>query len=276
MTTQPLSKNSVVPEAAQKPFPGFAQALGLLGLSFLSTICTRILFSPLDGLELSPKLGWMPLAQQLCAAALLLWLLVATKKASWEGIFPHRPVPASVWPLTAISVWGLHLLIHGLGDWVELVFPMPRVLLELLEKEFLRMGWASIVVGAPLAEEPLFRGLILGGFIRRYGSTNAIVYSALLFVIFHLNPWQAAAGLVTGLFLGWLTIRTGSLWPAVCAHLLNNLYAITLGDTSLYSFLMAHPVWLWGSGLLVAGMGLKLLHEATRPSERATSSTHQP
>ena len=29
-----------------------------------------------------------------------------------------------------------------------------------------------------------------------------------------------------GLFLGWLVLRTGSLWPAIVVHLANNLMAV--------------------------------------------------
>ena len=80
----------------------------------------------------------------------------------------------------------------------------------------------AILAVAPLAEELLFRGVILTGFLRRYGMVRAVVFSAILFAVIHLNPCQIGAAFFGGLFLGWLYLRTGSLWPCIAMHAIYN------------------------------------------------------
>ena len=50
----------------------------------------------------------------------------------------------------------------------------------------------------------------------------------------HLDPVRFPAVLFLGLFLGWLAWRTGSVWPAVAAHAVNNALgsALAAGGSS--------------------------------------------
>jgi membrane protease YdiL (CAAX protease family) len=59
-------------------------------------------------------------------------------------------------------------------------------------------------VAAPVLEEMLFRGVILRGFLRQYSRTFAILWSATLFGIAHLNLYQMATAVVLGIVSGWL------------------------------------------------------------------------
>jgi len=78
------------------------------------------------------------------------------------------------------------------------------------------------VVVAPLAEETLFRGLILRGLLGRWKPWTAIVTSALLFALMHFNPAQTPVALGLGLVLGWVYYRTRSLGLCMLGHALNN------------------------------------------------------
>ncbi|HVA44170.1 MAG TPA: CPBP family glutamic-type intramembrane protease [Acidimicrobiales bacterium] len=86
-------------------------------------------------------------------------------------------------------------------------------------------GWAVVVllavVGAPLVEELLFRGLIQGAFSRRTGAVPAIFITALIFSFAHIfNEGPAAPLLIfpSGLILGYLRYRTGRLAAGMLAH----------------------------------------------------------
>ncbi len=83
----------------------------------------------------------------------------------------------------------------------------------------------SLSVGPALSEELAFRGLILQGLRSRLGSATAVVLSALLFGVIHLDPLQGLGAFFTGLYLGYLTVRSGSIYPAIAAHGFNNLWA---------------------------------------------------
>jgi uncharacterized protein len=83
-----------------------------------------------------------------------------------------------------------------------------------------------IAVLAPLAEELFFRGYIQTRLVQRYGRWPAIVVSSLLFGVLHVAPMHTVFAAVLGLGLGWITVVTGSVRPAILAHAANNLLAV--------------------------------------------------
>ena len=86
------------------------------------------------------------------------------------------------------------------------------------------------VVGvAPLCEELLFRGLLQRVLIQRAGTAVGVVGSGLAFGLLHISDPASVPPLIgLGLGLALLRARTGSLWPAVVAHALNNGLAMAL------------------------------------------------
>src|SRR6267142_1121231 len=95
------------------------------------------------------------------------------------------------------------------------------------------MIWLFFVVGAPIQEEIIFRGLIQSMLERGWTITfsecgsslsSAVVFTAALFGIIHLASGAAVAAgaIVLGLVAGELRRRSGSLLPAVIVHALFN------------------------------------------------------
>ena len=74
---------------------------------------------------------------------------------------------------------------------------------------------------APVAEEILFRGLILRS-LMPFGKRFAIFCSAFTFGIFHGNLVQAPFAFLVGLVLGYVTVEYHVFW-AMLLHLINNL-----------------------------------------------------
>lgn len=81
---------------------------------------------------------------------------------------------------------------------------------------------AGVVVGAPVVEELVFRGVIWRWFERAGGWWMAWLGSSLLFAAYHMDPIQATALLFTALVIGWLRAWTGSVWPGIALHFVNN------------------------------------------------------
>nr|BAL59181.1 hypothetical protein HGMM_OP3C336 [Candidatus Acetothermum autotrophicum] len=52
-----------------------------------------------------------------------------------------------------------------------------------------------------------------------------MVVTALFFGVIHLDIVQGVLAFVIGLYLGYLTVRSGSIFPAIVAHGVNNLWA---------------------------------------------------
>ena len=76
---------------------------------------------------------------------------------------------------------------------------------------------------APIFEEVLYRGILLKGLINKYNSKIAIVYSALIFGIAHLNIPQGINAFLLGLILGTVFYYTRSIYLCMIMHFVNNL-----------------------------------------------------
>ena len=91
----------------------------------------------------------------------------------------------------------------------------------------------AVVVTGPLAEELLFRGVLLRGLHRRFGLLVAVVGSSLAFAAVHPSDLSAPAVLLlastflAGVLFALATAWTGTLTVAVVAHVVANL-AVTL------------------------------------------------
>jgi len=87
----------------------------------------------------------------------------------------------------------------------------------------------GICIGAPLAEELLFRGAWFSRLEPRLGTWPTILLTGLSFGVVHLgSPWTVPLLAVLGIGLGWLRARSGSVWPGVLAHALNNAAGVAL------------------------------------------------
>lgn len=85
-----------------------------------------------------------------------------------------------------------------------------------------------IVLGAPIAEELFFRGLLQRSVERRNGPRWAIAVSAVAFGITHFQPVQLLGLVAFGVVLGVLTHRAGRLGPALVAHVAFNATTVAV------------------------------------------------
>lgn len=87
------------------------------------------------------------------------------------------------------------------------------------------ISWIQICILAPILEETLMRGFLLGGLTAGYGKGVALLVSALLFALLHLNTVQTLSAFVCGIVLGLVYLHTGSLICCILAHSGYNLLA---------------------------------------------------
>jgi membrane protease YdiL (CAAX protease family) len=83
-----------------------------------------------------------------------------------------------------------------------------------------------VVVAAPIVEEVIFRGYlwrILEGFLPPVG---VLLGTTIAFSAIHLDPLHVVGLLPTALFLGLLRARSGSIFPCILAHFVNNSLAM--------------------------------------------------
>ena len=136
------------------------------------------------------------------------------------------PLTGWAFPVIALGTLALGILIEPLTS----VLPVPNWMNDILKKAFTKDAIWSAVIFAPVLEEILLRGIILDGLLKRYSPTKAIVWSAVIFSVMHMNPAQAVGAFLLGLPLGWLYYRTRSLWPCIFLHFVNN----TIGSLALF------------------------------------------
>ncbi len=84
----------------------------------------------------------------------------------------------------------------------------------------------ALAVVTPIAEEIFFRGFVQRGLVNRWGPVPGLIVSAAVFSGLHFSPGVLLPVFVTGLLLGALYWRTGSLWPSVAVHAAQNLAAV--------------------------------------------------
>lgn len=118
------------------------------------------------------------------------------------------------------------LLDKGLDPIFEKAFPASeesyRQTLQALSEAPV-VSFFQICILAPMIEEILMRGFLLGGLSINYGKVTALMVSAFLFALLHFNMVQTLSAFICGIVLGLLYLHTGSLFCCILAHIGYNL-----------------------------------------------------
>lgn len=104
---------------------------------------------------------------------------------------------------------------------------------------------------APLYEEVLFRGIVLGFLSTRYGRKTCVLLSSFLFGVWHLKNFGnfevgevlhqvLYAPFILGPVLALLVLRVKSFWPGVFVHLFSNAVLHPLSTLVLLPLLQAY------------------------------------
>lgn len=188
----------------------------------------------------------------LSLAGTLLLCLGAAGLAAWVGSLQARLFPESL------------KMLEGLRDYLDL----GKSGIGLLP------GLLILAVSPAVCEEMLFRGALLSSFERRMPAWAAVVLTALLFAVIHLNLFRLVPTFLLGLYLALIVHRTRSIYLSMLAHAVNNGLALLL---IYFPALSARLPWLAGeagfpplalaamAGLAVAGISL-VMADTRHPS----------
>ncbi len=183
-------------------------------------------------------------------------------KAPLTNVFPVKFFnPLVVIPIITF-LWAAHNLLEIPSALLDKYLPAPAWFWEMFNKIFEGdFGWwgafMKVAVIAPIVEELIFRGLILQGFRRNYNALTAVVMSALLFALFHLNPWQFPATFILGLLLGWIMFRTNNILLAILGHSINNF--LVLLSLTYWQEIRSHAFYLLEKDKIYLTSGLVVL-----------------
>lgn len=209
----------------------------------------------------------------LLLAVLVLWRARLPARALGIAPAPARFLAAGV--LLGLSTWYLNL---ALVDAFMRVEPEEVKTLErVVRQPSLAFALATIALAPAISEEVLFRGALLRGLASRLPAIAALLIAAAMFSAYHFNPVQMPATFTLGLVLGVLSLRAGSILPAVIAHGLNNAIVIIVArreSDALSSGLAQHPeLALIGFGaLFLLGLGIAIAAPLALPAAPAPRS----
>ncbi len=234
MTTDPPPGPEAGAPTARLPGP--AQAL----LAYLGLV----VFYQAAGAVLTVR-GWPPVATLPLLHGGVLFggsLILARAQGAplRETFFWRLPRSGSDLILAVIAVAALGAILADLAWVQDLAFRKlgmnTRPAMEDVNRQISRLteyGPAAalglVAVLPAVCEETLFRGYLLTGFRRDWGAGAGIAMSSVLFGLMHaFVPDKILMQTLQGVLFGYLVVRTGSLWPSVTAHFVNNAAIVLL------------------------------------------------
>lgn len=117
-----------------------------------------------------------------------------------------------------------------------------------------------VAVIPALCEEAMFRGFIQRSFEMKMKPFYAALVTAIFFGANHFNPYGLIPLIILGLYFGFATYMSGSIFIPIMLHFLNNFTAVMLyfifGDDELISSSVQKPVELGSSFILFLTMAV--------------------
>lgn len=216
-------------------FPTWGDMLAVVGIYLLATVATSVITAIIAAVSG----GTEGLAERMSSGPMSAISYALSMGLTIVGVLIYRTLRRGKGKLFSLSLKGFNpmLILWGFvlvlitGIVIEPVLNLfPESFLELLNQMGAKGGWSvlMLVVLAPIMEEVLFRGILLESVRSKYSSGRAIVVSALMFGVIHIIPQQVVNAFVIGLILGYIYVRTDSLWPVIIIHALNNAMAYVI------------------------------------------------
>lgn len=201
-----------------------------------------------DGAALRSGDAEMSLMADMDMARMLIVVYTSSMVLAIAGILLYRRLRGGRGRTVRFSLAGLDptLLLWGFL-WMLCTDVVIEPLLELLPPapNMVGRGFFALAVSAavaPLCEEIMCRGIILESLRAKYGVVAAWLFSSLFFALLHVQVTAVVNAMVMGSILGYICIRSRSIFSSVLLHSLNNILALTfisfgLGNSTLWSMI---------------------------------------
>ena len=179
-------------------------------------------------------------AGQVLGLALPALLLAWLHSSRWGAFLRFRAPDARLLAFAILGWMALLPVVSWVGELNQLL-PMPEAVelwdaqqMALVEQVLLgdltiAFSLVMLAVTPAFCEEILFRGYAQRQAERGMGVAAGILFSGIVFGLFHLRLTQLLPLTLLGIFLAYVAWRTGSLWVPIVIHFLNNGYAVMIG-----------------------------------------------
>ena len=204
-------------------------------------------------------------------------------KRRFNDVFKFNRVSGFLWIAITVFMTGFTIVSSETDNLLNYILPPPekfRYLFEtLMSGQPLILSIIAIGIIPAFTEELFFRGLILDGFIKNYSKRKAILITAFLFGVIHLNPWQFYSGFICGLITAWICIETNSILLCLFIHFFNNaLYTITVRykdlipvkgfNSNFATPVVFQPLWFDITGVAILTAGTIMLIKGIKETRR--------
>ena len=192
-------------------YPNLKQAIGLILMYLVFTIAAAIPILLLGMI-------WLPIEEVADNGLVLMFLVTIppiltvwfglSRRGGWSTLKMGKAPSLTMVLWASLMIVGASLI---LDEVLQYIVPYYDYWVNVLEETIGSGLWMifPVVVIAPIFEEILCRDIILGGLLKRYQPWKAIIISALIFGILHMNPLQFVSATVMGILLGYIFLAIG-------------------------------------------------------------------
>ena len=187
-----------------------------------------------------------------------------------DALSLRLPHPA-VWPLVLVGSPAALVTGIGVGQLAQKVFPVPQRIMESFG-EFLAPQsvplWELVLLVAVLpgiCEEIAFRGVLLYGLRSRLRPVPLALAVGTIFGLFHVSLFRIVPTAWLGVLLATVVLLTGSIFPAMLWHAVNNAAALVPERLGWIDPEMSIPGWAYPVAAGVLALVLAGLWAVRRP-----------
>ncbi len=218
--------------------PSVPTAMLCLALIFPSTFVLASNLARAQGLSMEQRLtfGAVITAAIFGGIPILLALFGRIRAATGLGLRRPHVVALVGAAILGAALWPAAHESFLLGNWLGLASLNEKRIKAATEilAQLQALPWWLVVVTLGIVpavfEELTFRGFLFSALRTKLAGWPTILVSALLFGLFHeiLSPGRLLPSTFLGLALGWVRLQTGSVWPCMLLHAINNSLLLTI------------------------------------------------
>ncbi len=151
-----------------------------------------------------------------------------------QALALRAPRPA-VWLAVLVGAPAGALTATGIFVLANLVIPVPRQMMEAFGQALLPDTipfWQVLTlfsIAPGICEEVAFRGVLLHGLRSRFHPAVLALVVGAIFGVFHVALFRIAPTAFLGVLLAAVVLLTGSIFPAMLWHALNNVLGLLAG-----------------------------------------------
>ena len=199
-------------------------------------------------------------------------LMIRTYRLDPVAAFALRMPHPAAWFATLIGAPAALVTGIGVAEVFQRIAPVPERVLRSFG-EFVVAGdpmplWEMVFLVAVVPgifEELAFRGVLLHGLSRRLRPVPLVLTVGLLFGLFHVNLWRIPPTAYLGTLLATVVLLTGSIYPAMLWHAVNNAAALIPVELAWVSEDYQLPLWAYPVSAAVLAAAFTVLWLTRRP-----------